>query len=98
MIANLLLAAEIVSALAVLIGVIIGAGKMVKWCKNITEGQRCQLRSDMLLTYYHHKDEKRIRQHERENFDKLYSAYKALGGNSFIDDINAEVREWVIET
>ncbi len=98
MIAQLLLAAEIVSAVAVLIGVIVTGVKVVKWAKNITEGQRCQLRSDMLLIYYRHKDEKRIRQYERENFDKLYHAYKALGGNSFIDDIKEEVKTWEVVT
>lgn len=98
MIAQLLLAAEIVSAVAVLIGVIVTGIKVVKWAKNITEGQRCQLRSDMLLIYYRHKDEKRIRQYERENFDKLYQAYKALGGNSFIDDIKEEVKTWEVVT
>lgn len=98
MIQQLLLAAEIVSALVVLSGVIVAAVKIVKWCKNITEGQRCQLRSDMLITYYRHKDDRRIRQYERENFDKLYQAYKALGGNSFIDDIKEEVKTWEVVT
>ena len=98
MIQQLLLAAEIVSALVVLSGVIVAAVKTVKWCKNITEGQRCQLRSDMLVTYYRHKDEKHIRQYERENFGKLYDAYKALGGNSFIDSIYKEVITWEVIT
>lgn len=98
MIAQLLLAAEVVSAVVVLLGVVIAAIKVVKWAKNITEGQRCQLRSDMLVIYYRRKDEKRIRQYERENFGKLYDAYKALGGNSFIDDINREVKTWEVVT
>lgn len=98
MIAHILLAAEIVSAVVVLLGVLIAAVKVVKWAKNITEGQRCQLRSDMLVIYYRHRDEKRIRQYEKENFIKLYQAYKALGGNSFIDDINREVKTWEVVT
>ena len=95
---SILLAAEIASALSVLFGLIVAVRKILKWCKNITEGERCHLRSDMLHTYYRHKNTKHIRQYERENFDKLYSAYKALGGNSFIDDINNEVKTWEVES
>ncbi len=91
---HILLAAEIVSALAVLLGVVIAGIKIYKWCENIVEGMRCQLRSEMLRIYYRHKDERRIRQYEKENFIKLYESYKALRGNSFIDDIYKEVMEW----
>lgn len=66
--------------------------------KDIREGQKCQLRADMLRTYYRHHDEDRIRQYEKENFLYEYKAYKALGGNSFIDDICKEVRTWEVET
>ena len=41
-------------------------------------------------------ESKKIRQYEFENFIKCYDAYKALGGNSFIDDINLAVREWTV--
>ena len=64
----------------------------------VVEGIRCQLRTEMLRTYYRHKDDKRIRQYEKENFEHNYSAYKALGGNSFIDDIHSEVKSWEIVT
>lgn len=60
------------------------------------EGERCLLRSEMLRIYYANLEVKRIRQYEFENFIKCYDAYKALGGNSFIDEINLEVREWTI--
>ena len=66
--------------------------------KDIREGQRCLLRADMLSTYYKNKDEDKIRQYEKENFIYEYKAYKALGGNSFIDDIYEEVRHWEVET
>jgi hypothetical protein len=62
---------------------------------NLINGVKCQLRSDMLHIYYQHKDEKKIRQYELENFIYLYKAYKALHGNSFIDKIYKEVmNEW----
>lgn len=63
---------------------------------NLIAGMKCQLRSDMLHIYYHNKDAKKIRQYEKENFVYLYKAYKALKGNSFIDDIYNEVRHWEV--
>ena len=66
--------------------------------KELREAQKCILRSDMLHTYYKHKDEDKIRQHEKENYLLEYAAYKRLGGNSFIDDITSEVRKWEVIT
>lgn len=63
---------------------------------NLINGMRCQLRSEMLRTYYHNKDSEKIRQYELENFVFLYKAYKALRGNSFIDKIYKEVMEWEV--
>lgn len=62
----------------------------------IINGQKCQLRSEMLQIYYHNRDSKKIRQYEYENFVLLYEAYKALKGNSFIDKIYNEVKSWEI--
>ena len=64
--------------------------------KQVREGLRCQLRSDMLHTYYKHREEETIRQYEAENFLLEYKAYKALNGNSFIDGIAAKVKEWEV--
>ena len=58
------------------------------------EGQRCLLRSAMLSIYYRGKDhDNKLRQYEFENFCLLYAAYKAEGGNSFIDKVNHEVQD-----
>ena len=54
------------------------------------------LRADMLRTYYRHRDEAKIRQYEYENFLTTYDAYKALGGNSFIEHIYDEVTDWEV--
>ncbi|MBP3654720.1 MAG: hypothetical protein J6J04_04730 [Oscillospiraceae bacterium] len=70
--------------------------KVVTWFGAIVEGIRCQLRTDMLRTYYRHKDEKKIRQYEKENFEHNYRAYLALHGNSFIEDIYDEVKHWEV--
>jgi len=64
--------------------------------KKIIEGQKCLLRADMMRTYYKHCDNCEIRQYEYENFLTDYAAYKALGGNSFIDRIHEEVTEWKV--
>lgn len=66
--------------------------------KNLANGMRCQLRSDMLHIYYSNKDTKSIRQYELENFVYLYKAYKSLKGNSFIDKIYNEVMKWEVIT
>lgn len=66
--------------------------------RKISDGTKCQLRSEMLQIYYHNRDRKIIRQYEYENFVLLYDAYKALKGNSFIDKIYSEVKEWEIVT
>lgn len=82
-----------VTEISVLLGVVIG---IVVFIKKIAEGVKCLLRSKMLETYYRHQDSKTMRQYEKENFVLLYAAYKALKGNSFIDDINEEVKTWKI--
>jgi len=64
--------------------------------RKIADGQRCQLRSEMLRIYYHRKERGSLRQYELENFIMLYNAYKALGGNSFIDKIYKEVLAWEV--
>ena len=83
------LVGEIVTLVSILVPVI---NKISK----ISNGTKCQLRSDMLRIYYHHNDAKEIRQYEYENFVMLYEAYKALKGNSFIDKIYNEVKTWEI--
>lgn len=64
--------------------------------RKISDGTKCQLRSEMLRTYYHNREQGTIRQYELENFCKLYEAYKALKGNSFIDKIYKEVLSWEV--
>lgn len=88
---------QYIAALIGELGVIAGAVLPLKmWIRKLVEGQKCQLRSDMLHIYYHHHETKTIRQYEYENFVALYEAYKALKGNSFIDKIYAEVKSWEV--
>lgn len=62
--------------------------------RSIVSGIKCVLRYNMLDTYYKWREKDSIRQYERENFDAEYRAYKALGGNSFIDTIYEEIKRW----
>ena len=90
-----LLIVEVISG----VGVVFGALSVIMlWFKRIVEGQKCQLRADMLSTYYKNREAKSIRQYEAENFTLMYKAYKALKGNSFIDIIYNEVTQWEIVT
>lgn len=64
--------------------------------EKMREGQRCLLRSEIVRIYYRHKDDKKLREYEFRNLEQCYKAYKALGGNSFIDHLYAEMQEWEI--
>jgi hypothetical protein len=85
--------AAFITEISVLLGVVIG---VISFGKKIAEGVKCLLRSKMLEIYYRNKDTETIRQYEKENFLLLYAAYKALKGNSFIDDIKEEIRKWKV--
>lgn len=87
--------ATIISEVLIIVGF---AVPVIVWVHRIVEGQKCQLRTAMLHTYYRCKEMEEIRQYERENFDKLYHAYKKLGGNSFVDDIYKEIRTYNVVT
>ena len=85
----LALIGEILTLIGVITPVIVNMSK-------ISNGTKCQLRSEMLRIYYHNRESKTIRQYEKENFIMLYEAYKALKGNSFVDDIYKAVSSWEV--
>lgn len=86
-------AVTLITEIGVLLGVII---PVIVWIGKIANGQKCQLRNDMLRIYYRNRETGKIRQYEYENFVFLYEAYKALKGNSFIDKIYKEVQTWEV--
>lgn len=90
---NITTVVTLIGEIGVLLGVII---PVIVSVRKIGNGTKCQLRSEMLRTYYKHRETEKIRQYEYENFVMLYEAYKALHGNSFIDKIYEEVRSWEI--
>ena len=90
--------ANFIGSITVIIGAIVAVWKCFKEQAKIREGQKCQLRTDMLRTYHKNKDSRTLRQYEAENFVMMYQAYKAMGGNSFIDEIYEHVTKWDVET
>ena len=83
----------LIGEIGVLLGVII---PVIMWIRKVADGQRCLLRSEMMRTYHRHRETGNIRQYEYENFVYCYEAYKALKGNSFIDNIYKEVQTWEV--
>ena len=97
---NLLLLAELAGAITGIAACVCLLCKPIRnrilGLNDVREGQRCLLRSDILHTYYKYREEKTIRQYEYENVVLLYKAYKALGGNTFVDHIYNEINEWEV--
>jgi DNA polymerase II small subunit/DNA polymerase delta subunit B len=50
------------------------------------------IRNTIMHLYYKYNKCDEISMYERENIEKLYKAYKALGGNSFVADCVEEIR------
>ena len=64
---------------------------------NQVEVDKCLLRDRILSVYYRHKRTKKLSICDYENLLYMYTQYKKLGGNSFVDKIWAEVEEWDVE-
>lgn len=90
---NLTTLATLITELGVFVAVII---PVIVSVRKISNGTKCQLRSEMLRIYYHNRVKGVIRQYEYENFVLLYECYKVLNGNSFVDKIYKEVQEWEV--
>lgn len=72
--------------------------------KKITEQNEIQsealvsvIRNTIMHLYYQYKGLGKISAYERENIEKLYKAYKSLGGNSFVADCVDEIRKMPTE-
>lgn len=97
MVEHLKLAASVIGYIATVGGVFVFLGKQWKKMRDIADAQKCQLRSNILATYYRHCDEEEptLREYERKNLDASFAAYETLHGNSFIADIyNDQMRHW----
>lgn len=62
------------------------------------ETDRCLLRKGIMDIYNHYEFTKSIKLYDFENITLMYTQYKKLGGNSFIDKVFEEVNnKWVVE-
>ena len=93
--------AAFIAALSTIGGTTLYFGRVAKALQKelteLREGFKCVLRSEMLDTYYRNTGKDSMREYEAQNFELQYAAYKALGGNSFIDKVYADVHKWEIE-
>lgn len=69
----------------------------LKEYKTLIEGLKCLLRSNITSKYYVYKELQEIPHYEKENVLLMYSQYKKMGGNSFIDDIMEEIKDLPIK-
>lgn len=89
---------EFIKNVTVIVGAVTAICALISVALTLVNGLKCLMRSQMLQTYYHNKDKKQIRQYEMQNFLALYKAYKAMKGNSFIEEIYQDVKSWEIIT
>lgn len=62
----------------------------------LREGQRCLLRAEIVRIYYRHKDDRTLREYEFKNMEQCFQAYKTLKGNSFVEKVHDEMKDWDI--
>ena len=92
------IAAKVIGWLGTIGGALFFIARVWKEQEKSKAGQLCLLRNERLKIYYKNKDSKTIRQYEAENFVKMYEAYKARGGNSFIYEVYEIVTTWKLES
>lgn len=58
------------------------------------EATKCSLRNDILQIYSECKDKKEITLYQLQAIEMSYTLYKKLKGNSFVDDILKEIKDY----
>jgi hypothetical protein len=86
--------AKLIGSITAIIGAVVSAYKLYGEWKKAKAGQLCLLRNELLKIYYKYKDKEELPQYEAQNFAMMYDAYKARGGNSFIDEVHKHVIKW----
>lgn len=64
--------------------------------KKLEDSDRTIIRSEITAIYYKYCEKKKIPVYEKENFTYLYTQYGKLHGNSYVDDIKAQIDTWQI--
>lgn len=75
-------------------GFLVGKIKSYKQRDNTQEeALKCLLRSSITSKYYVYSELKTIPLYEKENLNYMYEQYKAMGGNSYINEIMEEINK-----
>ena len=69
---------------------------MYRFSRAMIEATKCSLRNDILDIYDRCKDEKKITMYQKQSIAYSYEQYKALKGNSFVDEIVKKVNNFEI--
>lgn len=79
-------------------GFLVGKIKSYKQRDNTQEeALKCLLRSAITSKYYVYSELKAIPLYEKENLNYMYEQYKAMGGNSYINEIMTEINTLTIK-
>lgn len=69
---------------------------MYRFSRAMIEATKCSLRNDILEIYDRCKEDKKITKWQLESLDYSYKQYKALKGNSFVDNLYNRVQTFEI--
>lgn len=64
--------------------------------KSIHRGTKCSLRNDILNIYDRCKPSRKISKYQLQSVHLSYEEYKKLKGNSFVDEIMSEIKNFEI--
>lgn len=71
-------------------------GALIIFAKYVIAAVKCLLRNDILSIYDKCKDTKTTTRYQLQSVHLSYTIYKKLKGNSFIDEIMEEIKEFKI--
>lgn len=60
------------------------------------KAMQCSLRNDILTIYTMRKEEKKLSVIENQAINYSFEAYKAIGGNSFVENLVNEINSWEV--
>ena len=75
---------------------VVEIGALLMFAYYVVDAVKCLLRNDILNIYDRCKDNKKITKYQLQSVHLSYSIYKKLKGNSFIDEIMAEIKDFEI--
>lgn len=71
-------------------------GALFIFVKSIHRGTKCSLRNDILSIYDRCKPKNQITKYQLQSVHYSYEEYKKLKGNSFVDEIMEEIKDFEI--